>query len=895
MKFQRKKVATALAYVLGGVGVALLSPYAQAQQADIKVEVTGSNIKRVEGESALPVTVLTREDIQRSGATTAMELMNYITANTSFGNTSLSNVIGASTFSNQTASLRGLGGQRTLILIDGKRITTTGGAVSAAEGVNLSSIPFDAIERVEVLKDGASAIYGSDAIAGVINFIMRSDYRGAEGSVQYGSPTRSGGGEQWIASGTVGFGDLSKDRYNAFMSLSYAKQNSLDDNQRDYSRTSYLPYINLLAISSNTFPGNITTGHIGVPGPCTAPNFKDPAILGSGCYFDPSMMDGVQMVPDNKLWNFFASGKFQINRDWQAYATALYSRDETRFQIQPTPISSLFAAGTFAPNGQILLQPTSAYYPHDLAAAAGVDGQPLDVRYRCVECGMRNTTDTNENGQAIFGVKGAWKNWDWDANGFYSESKATEKVNDGFVFYSRILPLLNSGTVNLFGPNTAATEQQIQATKYVGTTFEGTAKQYGVNLKTSGEIFKLPAGSAALAVGADFRREELDQTPSAALASGDLTGYGGNIGAVNQSRNLWAAYAELNVPIVKTLEGDIAVRYDHYSDFGSTTNPKVSLRWQPTSSFLMRTSYGTGFLAPSLYELYTPNTTGVSATGQSDPLRCPTTGDARDCITQFPITLGGNPHLQPEKSYQFTFGGIWEPVRGGSISLDYFKLNLSNTISSGPSTQSILQDLGRFNGYVTRGPVDPTQPNLPGPITNIQQTYVNQGNVHMEGVDVSLNYRTPTSWVGNFVFNINGTYFIRYDSQNTDGSYGGGVSNAYGANGLGVIPRYKQYASVTWNKGPWSTTLGNTFQTSYIDYGLDYFYNQRRVGSMSLWDLQTSYTGFKNWKLTLGAKNLFDTNPPVSNVQGTFIDGFDSSYYDPRGRFVYGSVNYSFK
>ncbi len=896
MKFQRKKVATALAYVLGGgVSVALLSPVAYAQQADIKVEVTGSNIKRVEGEGALPVQVLTRSEIQRTGASNAMELLNFITANNSAGNVSLGNVIGATTFSNQTASLRGLGGQRTLILINGHRVSPTGGAISAAEGVNLSTIPFSAIERVEVLKDGASAIYGSDAIAGVINFILRSDYTGAEAFVQYGAPTRGGGADQWIASGTVGFGDLSRDRYNALMSLSYTQQNSLEGRDRDFAAHSYIPAIGVFGFSSNTFPGNITTGGIGVPGPCVTPNFRDPPILGSGCFFDPSQMKGVEIIPDDKLWNFMASGKFQINRDWQAYATALYSRDETRFVIQPTPISELFAAGNFAPNGRITLQPSSPFYPHDLAGAAGIDGTPLNVRYRCVECGMRDTTDTNENGQITFGVKGAWKDWDWDASGFYSQSKADEKVNNGFVFYSRILPLLNSGTINLFGANTGAAAQALLDTKYVGTTFEGTAKQYGANLKTSGEVFKLPAGMAALAVGTEFRHESLVQTPSAALASGDLTGYGGNIGAVDQSRNIWAAYAELNVPILKTLEGNVAVRYDHYSDFGSTTNPKVSLRWQPTSTFLMRTSYGTGFLAPSLYELYQPHITGVSATGQTDPTRCPTTADSADCTTQFPVTLGGNPNLGPERSYQVTIGGVWEPVQGGSLSLDYFKLNLSNAISTGPSTQTILGNLNNFGSYVTRGPVQPQFPNIPGPITNIQQTFVNLGNVHMEGVDATLSYRTPTSWLGSFAFNVNGTYFIKYNTQNTDGSYSGGVSNAYGANGLGVIPRYKQYASVTWDTGPWSTTLGNTFQTSYVDFGVDYFYNQRRVGTLSLWDLQTSYTGFKNLKLTLGVKNLFDTNPPVSNVQGTFVYGFDASYYDARARFVYGSVTYSFK
>src|SRR6185312_1181519 len=299
MKFQRKKVATALAYAMGVGGVGLLTATtAHAQQADIKVEVTGSNIKRVEGESALPVTVLTRQDIDRSGATNAMELLQLISANNSSGNVSFANVIGATTFSNQTASLRGLSGTRTLILIDGHRVSPTGGAISGAEGVNLSLIPFSAIERVEVLKDGASAIYGSDAVAGVINFIMRSDYRGAEATVQYGTPTRSGGADQWSASGSVGFGDLTKDRYNAFMSLSYTKQNSLEGRDRDFAAHSYIPYIGVFGYSSNTFPGNITTGGIGVPGPCTTPNFKDPPILGNACLFDPSTMQGVQIIPD---------------------------------------------------------------------------------------------------------------------------------------------------------------------------------------------------------------------------------------------------------------------------------------------------------------------------------------------------------------------------------------------------------------------------------------------------------------------------------------------------------------------------------------------------------------------------------------------------------------------
>src|SRR5690348_6256974 len=228
MIFQRKKVAAALACIVG-VGGAMAASGALAQavnpdvpsntrpeaKPDIRVEVTGSNIKRVEGEGALPVQVITREQIDKSGATTPMELLQQISANNSIGAVNIANSVGATTLSAQTASLRGLGGGRTLVLINGHRIEGFPGEIQGVQGVTLSTIPFSAIERVEILKDGASAVYGSDAVAGVINFIMRKDFRGAEVSAYYGAPTRGGGGgEQQTYKGSIGFGDLSKDRYN---------------------------------------------------------------------------------------------------------------------------------------------------------------------------------------------------------------------------------------------------------------------------------------------------------------------------------------------------------------------------------------------------------------------------------------------------------------------------------------------------------------------------------------------------------------------------------------------------------------------------------------------------------------------------------------------------------
>ncbi len=909
MKFQRKKIATALAYVMGVGSVTLLaatSAQAQTQTAaaDIKVEVTGSNIKRVEGEGALPVQIMTREEIKRTGATTPMELLQSITANTSSGQTSFANVIGATTFSQQTASLRGLGPTRTLVLINGKRVVGLAGAVQGVEnGVDLSLIPLEAIERVEVLKDGASAIYGSDAIGGVINFIMRQDYTGIEGTAYYGVPTRNGGGSQYILSGTAGFGDLNKDRYNAFFSLSYNEQKPLNQNDRDFSNTSIRLPIGLFGGSGNTFPAYISTGGIGSPGypnNCGPNNYSVPPqytdILGSRCFFDPSQMAGVEMIPDTKLWNFFAQGRFQINRDWQAYVTGMYSRQENNFIIQPTPISDQFSYG---PNGdipaQILLPPSSPFYPHDLASAAGVDGQPLNVRYRCVLCGLRSTTDTTEGGQIIAGIKGTAMNWDWDGSFQYAESTIKERVNDGFVSYSQILPILSSGNFNPFGTSPQSVIDQIQGTEFRGQAFEGKSKTSSVNGKTSGEIWQLPAGPLSLAVGGEARKEELDQTPNSILATGDITGFGGNLLPVHADRNVWAVYGELNIPIVKTLEADVAVRYEHYSDFGNTTNPKVSLRWQPNSQFLMRGSYGTGFVAPSLYQLFDPQTSGVSATGQSDPIRCPVTGDTGiDCVTQFPVIFGGNPNLKPETAQNITAGIVLEPAPGASLSLDYFKIRLQNAITNGIPISTILNNPQYYN-LIQRGPPDPAHPNLPGRITGIPQTYLNLGNEHIQGVDVDLRYTTPVSSWGRFHFQATGTYYLQFDSQNVDGSYTGGVGTAYGAVNTGIIPRYKQYTSVTWDQGPWSATIANTYQTSYTDFQTDLDGNLRRVGTLSLWDLNGSYTGFKNLTLTLGVKNLFDTNPPVSNQQNTFQLGFDPSYYDPRARFVYGSVKYSFK
>lgn len=882
------------ATVAAAVAALFCIPGGGAVAQDLRVEVTGSNIKRIEGEGALPVQTIDRREIERSGATNAMEIMNLISANNSGGNVTLGNVIGATTFSNQTASLRGLGGSSTLVLVNGKRLGTFAGGINGAEGVNLSAIPFAAIDRVEVLRDGASAIYGSDAIGGVINFITRQNFSGIDATAWYGAPTRSGGGEQYQLMATGGIGDLTKDKYNVFVSANYNEQKSLDQAARNFSRTGYRPDINLDTTSGQTFPGFISTGNIGsLSFPDCAPSIP----VGSRCRYDPASVPGVEGLPSTKQWNLFGSARYQVNNDWQAYLTGLYSRQETRFVIQPNPFSDqIFTTATASGASEILLPPSSPFYPTAAAIAAGVNGQPLNVRYRCVECGNRDTTDTNQAWQIIAGMKGTAWNWDFDGAFNYSENTAKEQLNGGFPLFSTILPILNSGRVNLFGPNTQAITDEIRGANYNAGTFDAKLKGWGIDLKGSRDVYRLPAGMMALALGLQGGREELSQNPNPLLQTGDVSGYGGNLSAVSASRDAWAVFGELAIPIVKSLEANVAVRYDHYSDFGSTTNPKVSVRWQPVPQLLLRGSWGTGFKAPTLFQLWNPQAPGLSQPGLNDPLRCPNPDDENnpDCNTQYTVTFGGNPDLQPEKANQTTIGAVWEPIPGVSLGLDWFDMDVKNIVTNGVPVATILDPAlqAQYGSYITRAATCAGGP--PCPITAIDQRFVNVGRVKIQGIDVDARATSPATAYGRFSALVTGTYYIQYEVQQADGSFAGFVSNAFQAPATGITPRWKSYAAVTWELGPWAATVGNSYQTSYIDVNPDNDGNLRRVGALSLWDVQGSYTGFKNFTLTLGAKNVLDTDPPLTNSNLTFQSGYDPSYYDPRARFVYGSVRYAF-
>jgi len=918
--FRRRQVAFTVSSMFGTALIfALSSSGALAQEKVERVEITGSNIKRIAGETALPVQIITREDIERTGATTVEQYVNSVGVALQGNNNSVAaSASGATTGGVSGLSLRGLGSQRTLVLINGRRVAP-GGTLTDSTTVDINTIPLAAVERIEILKDGASAIYGSDAIAGVVNFILRTNYKGAEATGYAGASEHGGGGVK-RANGMLGFGDFGQDKYNVTLFAGYQKEEALYGSQRDFAKSGITADGTNDVTSGNTFPGNIAstvTGATrnpaapGCPGPYAT---LDPNFPSTRCRFDPSPL--VSLLPQIEQANLYGTGRFAITPNMEGYAELAFNHKESRTIIQPVPISDQFALPPGHPlfnvapyNGfsTILLKPTSAFYPTAYATAQYGGTPDLLVRWRDNINGNRDLTDITDQTRVVLGVKGFASGWDYDAGFLHNETKLAERVNSGFPSLSGILPLLNSGQVNLFGPNTAAIDSQVLATGFTGDAYRVRGATDSFTVKGSRELTQLPAGPLAIAIGAEGRREAFKVNPSPAIQSGDISGYGGNFLPVDKTRNVGAMFFEANIPIVRTLEATAAVRYDDYQGVGNKTTPKVSARWQPAKQFLLRGSYGTGFRAPSLTELYTPQTTGVSAPGLNDPLRCATTNNSNDCQTQFTLLNGGNPNLKPEESTNKTLGVVFEPTDRVSLAVDAFAVDVKNTIIFGVQPSAILADLGKYGNLVTRGPVDPAFPALPGPITQIVATNLNLGETRIGGIDVDVKGRLPVKEWGTFTAGLTGTLITKYKIQNTDGTFSsikGMVSPI--ANGAGgVIPVWRHYAYVDFRTANWDHTLSQNYQSSYTDI-LGTFQDptdptcqcaNRTVKYYATYNLQTAYTGFKSWRLAAGIRNLLDTKPPYTNAGGQnyFQAGYDPGYVDPRGRFLYTTVTYRFK
>jgi iron complex outermembrane receptor protein len=906
----------------------VLAPPVLAQPVE-RVEITGSALRRIDAETALPVQIITREEVERTGATNVEQFLQGLNVALQGNSNSVqATASGASTGGVSGVSLRGLGSQRTLVLIDGKRVAA-GGTLTDSTTVDVNHIPVSAIERVEVLKEGASAIYGSDAIAGVINFILRKDYRGGEVTV-HGTVTEKSPGNGWGANTLIGFGDFAKQNFNATIAFDFRKQQAIYGKDRDFASRGIFPEHLHDTSSGNTFPANFAAadGSFGTRNPSFATGCLEPYshrsslfenFLGSqGCRFDPSKL--VSLIPETEQASMFLTGRLGLlNKALEAYGQFSYSQKDQRTIIQPVPISDQFALppnhplfntppySTFGGVSTFLLQPSSPFYPTAFLTSQGLPtDRDLLIRYRDALSGNRDVTDESEQIRGVVGLKGSFgQSWDYDAALLHVETKLSEKVNGGYPSLTGILPVLNSGLVNPFGPTTDPTVlAQIEAAQFRGEAYRTKNSIDSALYTLRGDVLKLPAGSVSLAIGGEGRKEAFKLDASPAIQQGDISGYGGNFFNVDRERGVKAFFVEAGAPLHRTFEVTAAARYDDYEGTGSKTSPKVAARWQPTRQIIVRGSWSEGFRAPSLTELYQPQTTGVSIPGLNDPARCPTTGSVNDCGTQFPVTLGGNPSLEPETSTNVTLGMVFQPTSNMSFGLDWWQVKLKETIIFGIAPDVILAD-PQFAGLITRAAPDATCPGCPGRITDIVQTNLNFGETHVKGIDADFNVRFPTAR-GVFTLGLNGTYFLQYEIQNLDGSFeniNGKVSPVTQGNG-GVIPKWRHYAFLDWSLKPWNVTFANQYQTGYEDvFGtfedpdiLGFQPVKRRVGPYSIYHLFASYEGLfnKNLRATAGIRNLFDKDPPYTNQQNYFQSGYDPGYVDPRGRLLQLSLTYKF-
>jgi iron complex outermembrane recepter protein len=905
---------------------AVAAAVGDANSSLAEIVVTGTSIRGLDAVGALPVTVLKAEDIARTGATSAQDLFRYISSASSSGSTVQAQATGFQTGSISTISLRGLGSARTLILINGQRSAPYGGGSTGTAGnsVDISAIPFAAIERVEILQDGASAIYGSDAIAGVVNFILRDDFQGVDASVYGGAPTRSGGGTEQQGSFFGGIGDMKSDRYNVTLGLSFDHTQEILGDTRPFA-TRYSPQFGNDVTSSFAFPANVAVFPAPPKGSPTtinpavgncAPSLND-VNFPAQCRFDNSPYDSVQ--PDTKKGNGLLNAHYQISDTTQLYAEASFAHVETETQVQPVPLSFqnpllpsnpflAFQAALLAsqyPNyhnpaitptaAAFLLPPSSPYYPTAFAAANGMAGLPLNLIYRDFANGVRLSEDTADTTRAVGGWKGELAGWDFDTAVLYSEVKVKEDLKSGFPLYSKIMPLLDGGSINPFGPTTdPAALAAAKATEFVGQDWSSKTSLASLSGTASRSLFNLPGGEMKGAVGAEVRRETFTYDPSAAIQTGDITGQGGNQLPEDAARSVESAFVEVNMPVVHMLDADAAVRYDHYQGVGGTVNPKGSLKFQPVEWWLLRASAGSGFRAPSLTDLYAAQATSVTSNGTRDPIKCPTFDPNNSaCSFQFSTVTGGNPNLKPEKSTTLTLGTVFEPVTNLSLGFDTFWIYLKDAIVvGGLPVATILQNAAsatQFSNLITR--------DANGNIVFISQTNANLFREDVTGTDVNLRYAFELGNYGRISLLGNGTYYYKFATQNPNGSWTGQIDKGL-TTVSGVISRWRHSLSLVYDIGNWNASLTQHYQKQYHDSAGNITGATREVGQYDTVDGQISYNFDKAWTFTLGVINIGDTAPPYANYASSannFVGGYDLSYADPRGRFVYGRVGFKFR
>lgn len=929
--FKKSSISRAVFVLLSG-GAALGAAPAWSQDAQ-RIEITGSAVRRIQSEGALPVQVLKKDDIERSGATNMTDLLQRLPAMQ--GGFPESSSVGGGAGGFTGVSIHNVGDTRTLVLLNGHRLALFGGQslTGFAAAIDLNSIPVSAIERVEILTDGASALYGADAIAGVVNFITKRDSTEGDVSVGYSSP--AGGARETRISASKGFGSLEKNGFNVYLTLSHDERTKLDAKSRNFGSTGRVFFTHegksyrKQQFSASPIPANVldnkdqlVSPYLLKNGNCPEKTFRvtEPYNDGSGlvddyCGFD--FVGELEIYPIRERDSAMASVTAKLGQH-ELFADLLYSKTTQISRIAPVPGSITIPAGTPLHDKYLL--------------PVGITVDSLAF-YRLYDLGKRENRDTPTFYDVALGSRGSMAGWDYTATLTHSESDSKTAIG-GYPGALAVSKLRSSGLLDPFvgpGQQTAASQTAINATSYNGYWDGGVSKLDALQLRGSRELGKLAGGPVQLGLGINYGKENFQSKPSL-FAQGKLadpvagtlcdpTGanpalpcdqrFGDEAATIPYAANRKTAgvFAELVTPFTKQLELTTALRYDNYSDFGNATTAKMGLRWQPSKELLVRASVGTGFHAPTVPQV---NATLQPFGVTSDKYTCSAAlaavaaslgASCQPGSKQYDVLAGGNPDLKPEKSRQATLGIRFEPNPQLSAGVDLWHVAIKDAFGQ-LTEQEVFAAPAKFaTSWGTKKD------------TGTGVTYLafkadnrNLGKSFATGLDFDIVGRTKTGW-GDLSSQLALTYMIREVSQTAiDGPYYSAIGNFAE---LGAVTfRWQGKWTNTLKRGNWAHTFALNFRSGYQDAEttvevLDAAGNvtgtediRLKVKQFATLDWQTSWAVRKDIMLTVGAINLFDTKPPLAVSTGGLNRGqqfgFDDRYYDSRGRTWYINGSYKF-
>ena len=922
--FQRTQVARAVITALCGTASLFIAQetLAQNQQSLQRVEVTGSNIKRTDTETASPVQVLTREDIEKTGRQSIQEVLRGVTAD-GLGSIPASFTNGFAAGA-AAVSLRGLGVNSTLVLVNGRRMTTYGLADDGTRNfVDLNSLPLEAVERIEVLKDGASAIYGADAVGGVVNIILRKNFVGKTIGGSVGGAGH-GDGKTERAFGSIGFGDLDKDNYNIFLSLEASHQDNIWSKDRGFIGQSDLrsknfydttngqsrPWFASGPSASSPFgvvrnPANNARTNV----VACAPSQRS-ATTGL-CLYNPLVEQEVQPAIDRL--NIFTRGTLNISSAMTGYAELGFFNTNTKAN---GTLGANNDGGVFQPGDP--LNPLSV---HGLMTLPGTHpdnpfpGSTLTVGLRPNELGGRDAKLDNSVVRLITGLQGSALGWDYDTALGYIHSQLDD-TQTGFINYNAMQAALTNGTYRFSGLGPNRTPAAVQATYSYPLEIKPTSSVKLIDFKASREFMKLGGGNLGVAVGAETRWEDANTPPVPGTDTGSIVGLGYSSFAA--SRRVSAVFGEVNAPVTKWLELNGALRYDRYSDFGNSTTPKIGFKLKPIDQFALRGTYSEAFRAPG------PAETGGSSFG----------------FTTVGILSQGNASIKPEKAKSYTLGFVAEPWVGTSATVDFWKIDRKDEIVQADPASIIGNNPQKSTPFDKRPGVQPNSflyYDVDGNLATVTGFYTNAASTKTNGVDVELRHKMNLGSLGKVTAQMNWSHTSKLQRTDVLGEtfdYAGTHGPIVQSSGSGT-PKDRVSLSLTVDQGPWAVTgmLNYVGSLKLVDHkgeqatdngdgtvtdaangllwnydgksglGCGVYnltgqpYNNCKLPSFTTFDLYGRWTVMKNLDLNFSIQNVFDRAPPFDPyLVLTYGNNYNQGWHQAGavGRFFTVGARYSF-